>query len=84
MSQHERGNCKFYVEITPDTEVEIVVTARDYNGMDSDPKVIERMPSFSELLRYREALNRGDMRLVPHLDFPRVEFGAAADAGGAA
>lgn len=78
----DEAAARFYVAITPDTEVEVVVTARDYNGVDSDPKVISRKPTFCELRRFQVALNRGDMRLVPHLDFPVQEMKRRQAEGG--
>lgn len=40
----------FYLELDADTELKISVEAREFNGMDNDPKTVSRAPSVRELM----------------------------------
>ncbi len=62
-----------YVSISTDVELEVVVTAREYNGVDSDPHVRLREPSFEEMNECLAAVKVGDFKFVPDLDFPVEE-----------
>ena len=61
---------RLYVSISTDIELEVVVTAREYNGIDSDPRVRLRQPTLEELQGCLADVKAGDFRFFKDLDFP--------------
>lgn len=48
-----------YVPIHPDVEIRVELTARFRNGIDSDPRVIERPPAMSEIFEAAAKIGPG-------------------------
>ena len=60
-----------YIPLTADLELKLEITAREYNGIASDPRVRERQPTLSELSAAALTLqNFRHFTLAPSLDFP--------------
>jgi hypothetical protein len=61
-----------YLPLSADTEIEIRLTRRSYNGIASDPKVITGEPSASEVFAVAKALRGTHLKFstTPTLDYP--------------
>jgi len=61
---------RLYITHGPGIELEVTVVAREYNGIDSDPKVRLRQPTLEELHGCLDEVRGGDFRFVPDLNYP--------------
>ena len=69
----------FYTSVSTDVELEIRVTAREFTGIDSDPRVRLRVPTLEELHGCLTDVKLGNFRFFQELDFPaEVQVGGAA------
>lgn len=74
----EPNETRIFVTHAPHVELEIVVVARVYNGIDADPRVRLRQPSLEELYGCLETVRGGEFRFVPDLDYAVEGFNAKA------
>lgn len=71
-----------YLAIDVHRELEIVLRVREYNGIDSDPKVIVREPTFSEAMSLARHLPEPIFRSItatPDLDYPEANAAPASE-----
>lgn len=60
-----------YYKLDAHREIEITLTLREYNGIDSDPDVITREPTFSEAMALLTRLQEKDYhKLTTHPRLP--------------
>ena len=62
-----------YQPLSPHVEMKLTLQIRYYNGIDSDPRVITREPTLTEILAAAAKLRPGgnmNFSLTPTLDFP--------------
>lgn len=62
-----------YQPLSPNVELKLTMEVRFYNGIDSDPRVIVREPTLSEILQAAALLRPGgnmSWSSTPTLDYP--------------
>ena len=62
--------------LSRDVEMKLTLQIRYYNGIDSDPRVITREPTLSEILAVAAKLRPGgnlDFSATPTLDYPEQD-----------
>jgi hypothetical protein len=61
-----------YLPLSPDVEIQVTITRRTYNGIDSDPRVVTGGAEVSDLAAVARALKAIETKfsLTPTLDYP--------------